>query len=699
MEDAVLLVNSEETLEQALKFINENEVLAYDTETTGLNVRKEIIIGFGISNGVTGCYIPIWSWSNVTNNLIRCGLSSTDINRILDTIKTKKLIMFNASFDARFTKNNLGIDLLPALHCDVLLLKHTCDEEFPFGLKELAIKHWGHDVKKEKEEMQLSIKANGGTATQFYKATTETIARYCVQDCLLTFKLYDRYSTELRRQGLSNFYYVDEVLPLYREVTIPMEERGVAVDVPKMQAALEDITQDLEQLENEIQEAISPQLELFRNWFLNKDYPKQTATGKQPTWAKKGLTQFEAWRQGTEDTWMFNLQSKHHLKKLFFDTLNEKPLSRTPTGLPQVDEEFIELMSQKYDWCAKLLIYNKLNKIKSTYIEGILEGVEDGRIYPTWLQHRTVSGRLGGNLQQLPRAIEGGNPLVAKYTNQIRSFIIPDSQCVLLGADYQQLEPSIFAHTSTDLALQSIFKEGKDFYSEVAIRTERLRDVSSDKTASNYLGKVNKGARQKAKAYSLGIAYGMTGYKLKFEIGCSEEEAERLVQDYLNAFPNLTSWMNRSKEAVKYKGQISTQAGRIRHMPRAAQLFKKYGASIDNDLQLWKAYNQYSDLYIQAKLDRREYKNLLNNAINFQVQGLAASIVNRAAIALTRKLKSEKLNAALIMQVHDELVLNVPRNEIEQVMNITQNIMENIVVLAVPLKAEPQIGTNYGETK
>lgn len=694
-------ITTEADLQLALQFIEENEVLAYDTETTGLNPRHDKVIGFGFSTADTGYYLPISVYDVDSDDMVLQDIAAAGIPAILGALAKKKLLMFNASFDARFTKFQLGVDLLPALHADVLLLKHTCDEEFPFGLKEIATKLWGHDVKKEKEEMQASIKSRRGKPTHFFKADRDTLAKYCVQDCLLTFRIFNHYSPLLKKEGLENFYYVEEVLPLYKEVTIPMEERGVRLDITKMQYQLFDINEDLQSLEVAIQEAIAPNLALFRTWFLNKDYPLQTATGKVPAWAKKYETQGEAFAAANPGAYMFNLQSKHHLKKLFFDTLGEEPLSRTPTGLPQVDEDFIEKMSQKYTWCEKLIEFNKLNKIKSTYIERLLEGAENGRYYASFMQHRTVSGRYAGDLQQLPRPLEPGqaSALVVHYTNQIRSFILPDSECKLLSADYEQLEPSIFAHTSGDNALQAIFRTGRDFYSEVAIKTERLSSVTSEKTANNYLGRVNKSARQKAKAYSLGIAYGMTAYKLKFELGCSEQEAEKLVNDYLSAFPSLASWMIQSKESVKFKGFIRTQAGRIRHMPRAASIFKKYGACIDHDLQLWKQYNDYPEKYALAKLDRREYKNLLNNAINFQVQGLAASIMNRASIAIARKLASEQLKAAIVAQIHDELVLNVPINETEQVSALVKDIMENITKLDVPLRTMPQLGNNFKECK
>ncbi len=675
-----MIVKTEADIAQLLQFINDNEVLAYDTETTGLNVRRDTIIGFGISNSSTSYYVPLYSYSNGQ------GLRPVSVRflPILLALKAKKILMFNASFDSRITKSNLGVDLLPALHTDVLLLKHTCDENFPFGLKEIATMLWGHDVKKEKEEMLASIKANGGTAKEYYKADTELLARYCEQDCLLTFKLYNHYSRQLREEGLEQFYYEDEVMPLYKTVTIPMEEAGVAIDLPKLNEALINIDADITLIEQGIQFAIQPHLSIFTTWFLNKDYPLQTFTGKQPAWAKKHNNQYSAWR-ADNDGHMFNLQSKHHLKKLFFDTFQEEPLSKTPTGLPQVDEDFLQHIAPKHDWVAQLIEFNKLNKIKSTYLERFRDEVEDGIFYPSFMQHRTVSGRYASDLQQLPRPISGDDR-ISHYTSIIRELIIPIKGNSLLSADYEQLEPRVFAHTSGDSALAKIFTDEQDFYSEIAKSTEGLTEV-------------NKEQRQKAKSYALGIAYGMTGYKLKFELNCTDEQADALVEKYLTAFPGLRRWMNESKEKAISTGAIKTETGRMRRLPRAKAIYSKYGPDITDSLRLWKTFNNTPDIYQNVRQDYKTFKNECNNAINFQVQGLAASIVNRAAIAINKKLKSEQLNARLVMQVHDELVYDVPEAELEHVSAIIKHAMENTTQLSVPLTTTPQSGTNFRQCK
>lgn len=686
-------------VQAALTFILSAPLLTYDTETTGLNVRRDKVIGFGFSDDATGFYIPLHTYEPTSGQLLDTGLRPQALV-LLQALSLKRLIMFNASFDIRVTESSLGVDLLSALYADAMLLKHTCDEEFPFGLKEIATKLWGTNVTEEKEAMQSSIKTHGGSAKEYYKADPKLIGSYCVKDCLLTMRVYRFYDSQLD-SSLRKFYYESEVLPLYREVVIPMERAGVRLDLLLIERAQHEICDALGQLEKEIYQAIEPDLGLFKDWFLNKDYP-QKSTGRIAKLIKQGMSLQEAqahqWATDCPGEPMFNLKSKFHLKKLFFDTLGLKPLSTTPTGLPQVDEEFLDSVVAQLPWVARLIEYNKLSKLKGTYIERFLDEHEYGRFYPSFQAHRTVSGRLAGDLQQLPRPIGDGS-LVAYHTDRIRAFIVPDEGAQLCSADYEQLEPSIFAHTSGDPALQAIFNSGIDFYSEVAIRTEGLTNVSSDKSAANYLGKVNKAARQKAKAYALGIAYGMSGYKLQFEIGVEQHEAEHLVENYLAAFPKLYTFMENSKEQARRVGRIATESGRIRRLPNAKRLFNIYGARLSNSLEIWKQFNASPAAYARAKADRSIYVNELNNAINFQVQGLAASIVNQASIKIARQLKSEQLKSRIVMQVHDELVLNVPLEETARVNSIVQQTMQEIVPLTVPLRTTPQFGASFLECK
>lgn len=738
------IVQTKSQLDELFAFIGANERLAYDIETTGLAVRKDRIIGFSIANSTRGYYVPFLRWDIATGSLIPAGLDKSDIQAVLHYLSDKKLITFNGAFDLPFTKNFFGVDLLPALCADVMLMAHTVDENRrSYALKEIAADYFGEDAKQEQLDMFASIKANGGSAKEYFKADLEPMAIYAIQDGVLTSKLFDKMLVELREDGLEDFFFTTETMPLYREVTIPMEQTGLLLDMPYVEGTYDAIRLDIEKLEGRIQDAIKPHLGVFEQWFLRKDYPyvysgafaqqaikyyggdlPLTASGAYSVAAGNvekmpdGL--LKRWLLRQEDlpeadivaiqkrlwasentTYMFNLNSRHHLKKLFFDTFGEKTLSTTPTGQNQADEEFIESMAPKYEWAANLIVYYKLMKLKGTYIERYIQEQENGRFYPKFFQHRTVSGRYSGDLQQLPRPVEGATDtdLVAKYTNRIRNFFIADPGAVLIDADYESLEPHVFAHVSGDEAIKDIFRNGLDFYSEIIIRTEGLTEYSAKKDAENYLGRLSKTLRQSRKPYCLGIPYGMTGYKLQFELGVPLELAERLVKNYLAAFPALSRAIGVSHSELLETGCVSTEASRMRRMPRAKELYEKYGKVILDDLELWKAFHDSPGVYAKAKQDRREFKNYLNNAFNVKVQGLAANIVNRASIALARAYKAKKIPAVIVANVHDELLVSCDKRFAEVAAKMMQNIMENNYKLSIPLKAVPVIGLRYGEVK
>jgi DNA polymerase I-like protein with 3'-5' exonuclease and polymerase domains len=739
-----MIIKNQFQLHALLQFIDNNDILAYDIETTGLSTRKDSIIGYAIANDKQGFYVPVKAWNKATETLDNCGISLDSHFLVLQKLATKKLLAFNAAFDLPFTKNNLGVDLLPSLYADVMLMSHTADENRKsYALKEIAADMYGKQAKDEQADMLASIKANGGTAKEYFKADLEPMAIYAVKDAVLTAKLYYDLLPLLEQDGLVDFFFEQEVMPLYREVTIPMEQTGIALDLPYMRSTLEEITVDIEKLEARIQAAIAPHLGIFEQWFLRKDFPytrsgaflqmaityykgdlPKTTSGAYSVAAKNienmapGLLrefllgnaelpekdivaiQRQLWAAENRK-YMFNLNSRHHLKKLFFDTLGEKTINRTPTGQNQADEEFVSSMTGKYEWTKDLLVYYKLVKLKGTYIERFLEEQENGRFYPRFLQHRTVSGRMSGDFQQLPRPVEDAdeNDLVARYTNRIRNFFIADEGSVLIDADYESLEPHIFAHVSNDESIKNIFRKGLDFYSEIAIKTESIQDMSADKKAPNYLGKLDKPRRQTAKAYALGIAYGLTGYKLQYELNIPLPQAEKLVKGYLDAFPSLHAAMKQSHMQCLEQGYVKTQAGRIRRFPRAIEIYQKYGKVILDDLELWKALHDSPGLYERAKVERRELKNYLNNAFNVQIQGLASSVVNKASILLAKAFKHQNILAIIVANVHDELLVSCKAEFATQAAEIMQQIMEHNPEISIPLKAVPNIGQRYGEIK
>jgi DNA polymerase-1 len=399
------------------------------------------------------------------------------------------------------------------------------------------------------------------------------------------------------------------------------------------------------------------------------------------------------WRE-TNDGNFFNIQSKDQLGEIAFNVLGFKPLSNTTKGKPQFDDDMIQAIAETQEWAKNLRIYNKLLKIKSTYIDRFLNASENGIYYFYYKQHGTVSGRYGSDAQQLPRPKEEGDddPVIIEYTNLVRAFFIPKEGNIFVDCDYESLEPHVFAHVSGDDGLKDIFRNNWDFYSTIAIKTEGLNQYSGDKKADNFLRKHAPKKRNTAKAYALGIPYGMGAYALGKNINVTTKEADKLVKGYLSGFPELDKWMKRSEMEAKTLGYVKTQVGRVRHLPKVKAIYENIG---DNLLDWnFKRKLEYEFGKDQVKNLSRDFINGLNNAKNVQIQGLSASIVNRAAMEINREFKKRGINGWVCAQIHDQIVCEVPKEHAEEAAKIVQDKMENTTKLSIALKAPPAIAHN-----
>jgi DNA polymerase-1 len=405
--------------------------------------------------------------------------------------------------------------------------------------------------------------------------------------------------------------------------------------------------------------------------------------------------------------------------------------ANTKSGRDKFDMNMVEELAKKYPWAENLRVYNKLLKIKSTYVDRFRDRQEDGRYYFYFKQNGTVSGRYGSDAQQLPKPLEEGEdaPVIMKYVNIVRAFLTAGKGRKVIDADYESLEPHCFASVTGDKNLQEIFNNGWDFYSTVAIRTEKLNEdrvnypngVSADKKADNYLKKIDPVKRNQAKAYSLGIAYGMEAYALSMSLFSNpnnardagkrnQKEAQALVDGYLNGFPQLKEWRERSREEVKANGRIQNYVGRIRHLPKVQKLYNKF----QDRMMDWR-FRKELETKVPPKYIRkdgevvktisprdqvtqayRDYRNGLNNCLNFQLQSLAAAVVNRAALKINRKAIELGLDAKVQAQVHDQLIINCDEKDVDMFAPYVQEIMENTTKLpGVTLKAPPEISNNW----
>ena len=762
MNKSYVTVDSIETLKQMIEHIKSCDIIAFDTETNSLNPRKGKIIGFSVSGEVgKGYYMPTMIFKDelLQDAYIEDQVAHDLAKKTISLLIGKKLVMHNASFDVKFVKCFYDINLLSSLYVDTMLLVHTVKEEgagfmggSAFGLKDIAKmiqKDINLDVEKAANEEQIalkeSIKKNGGQITrdnyEIWKADLELLSEYAAADTDLTLRVYNHFIKLLYDEKLEDFFFKDEVMPLYKEVTIPMEQVGIKLDMELIKSSRANIMEKLQEYSDLVMKELlkNPDVRAWVVFKATEAYPpnnkgtfaqelvkdmkfeleQSSKSGKYnlsrssimrlpECSAKHFLLHGDAtvldrdismkismrlWKEDNDGLY-FNIQSKDQMGEIAFGVLGIKPLSTTKTGKPQFDDDTVQSIANKFEWAKHLRIYNRLLKIKSTYMDRFLDAQEDGRYYFYYKQHGTVSGRYGSDAQQLPRPKEEGDDeaIVIEYNNLIRAFFVPGGHNIFVDCDYESLEPHTFAHVSGDEGLKDIFRNNWDFYSTIAIKTEGLTQYSPDKKAPNFLRKLDPKLRNKAKAYALGIPYGMGAYALGMTLGIATKEAKKLVDGYLNGFPELKKWMETSKKQAKEQGFVKTQVGRIRHLPKVKAIYDKIG----DDLLDWNIKKEMERQYGVDKIKSlsRDYINGLNNSCNVQIQGLAASIVNRAALAINRKFKELGINGWVCAQIHDQLVIEVDHDRSEEAARIVQDLMENTTKLSIDLKAPPTLAIN-----
>lgn len=752
--------------------------MVLDVETDSVSEKTAKLYGIGICfNEQTAFYITwrnhegeeIWDWKSRQFIAAYLGLLAKDT----------KVIGHNIIYDTLVLENNLGIDISPYIYSDTILQKHTLEEEPPFALKEIAVYELGDWADKAQERLKESVLANGGTwkkdAKDMYLAETSILGEYCMWDVLITYKLFKIYEERLAKENLLDLFYADEIMPLYREVTIDMKRKGFPVDVPYYENLKEELIAELAGMQKRIMDEIKPLTAKFVSKLLNKEHPVK-ATGNFPkllgaylgiplpvqkktgkvTLARKAVEaqkaagcakpmheDFYNWLLGENvfptsipygsvehiqekmylgkkdrvergRKYVFNLGSGDHMAALLFKELGIKPRKFTDggkKGIPkpatdaEVLDEVIAVYQEEHPFLSILLDYRKLGKLLSTYVLGILDRQIDGMIYTSMLQFGTTSGRYSSrnpNLQNQPRIKDedsGLSPLVLKYVNAIRYGFVAPPGFKVVNADFSQLEPMCFAHMSGDPKLQDVFNKKHDLYSQIAIDVftrvspewrKMLKDVSADKKADNYLKKVYPEFRQKAKIFCLAVVYGAEESRIKQSMGCSWKEAKKIIKAYLSAYPNLKKYMRSCNDSAKNTGMVRTEFGRVRHLAAAATMKTLYGDKlIDYEWAQEKGLTE----------QRRKFKNLLNNAKNFPIQGLAAHIVNRAMINCSREFKKNNIDGWIGLQVHDEITCIIREDQAKLAGEILQDSMENTTLISVPLIAEPLIADNWGEAK
>ncbi len=352
---------------------------------------------------------------------------------------------------------------------------------------------------------------------------------------------------------------------------------------------------------------------------------------------------------GTE----FNVNSTPQLREILFDKLGLTPQKRTKTGF-STDASSLEKLAGQHPIIEHLLAYREVEKLRSTYGDGLLaEVADDGRIHATFNQTVARTGRLSSDQPNLHNI-----PVRSEIGREFRRAFVPAPGCELLVADYNQIELRCIAHLAQDPGLIESFRSGRDIHTETA---SRIFGVEPDAVTIDQ--------RSKAKMVSYGLAYGMEAYGLGQRLNIATEEAALILAAYFEAFPSVREYMERTVAEARERGYTETLFGRRRQIPELSS----------------------PNFRIRQAGERQ--------AMNAGIQGLAADIFKVALVRLTAALEDSQMDSQLILQVHDEVLLDVPPAEHDRAAKVVVDVMTGAVDLSVPLEVNLAFGPSWADAK
>ena len=350
----------------------------------------------------------------------------------------------------------------------------------------------------------------------------------------------------------------------------------------------------------------------------------------------------------------FNINSPKQLGVILFEQLGLPVLKKTKTGYSTA-ADVLEKLEGQHEIISHILLYRQLGKLLSTYIEGLLKEIhEDGKVHTRFQQALTTTGRLSStnpNLQNIPVRLEEGRKIRKAFVPSVPGW-------VMVAADYSQIELRVLAHMSQDERLVQAFKDDSDIHTTTAsdVFHVPVEEVTGD-------------MRRAAKAVNFGIVYGISDYGLSQNLNITRKEAAAFIDRYFASFPGVKGYMNDIVAAAKNDGFVTTLMNRRRYLPDISS----------------------SNFNLRSFAER--------TAMNTPIQGSAADIIKKAMIDMDAALEREGLKTNMLLQVHDELIFEVPVDELEKIMQLVPEVMESAVPLDVPLKVDIATGDTWYDTK
>ncbi len=588
-----------EALDRWIGKLEQSDLFSFDTETTSLNYMEAQLVGLSFSTEPgEAAYVPVaHDYEGAPEQLSR-ELVLEKLRPLLEDVNKAKLGQ-NLKYDKNILAN-YGIELKGLQH-DSMLQSYVLDSTASrHDMDSLALKYLQRITTHYED-----VAGKGSKQIPFNQVSIEQAAPYAAEDADITLQLHQNFWPELQRNKKLQHVYENIEIPLI-SVLSHVERNGVMVDAEMLTQQSHELASRMSEIEQEAH-----------------DLAKQT----------------------------FNISSPKQIQKILYDDMQLPVLAKTPKGQPSTAESVLQELARDYDLPRLILDYRSLNKLKTTYTDKLPGQISSvtGRVHTSYHQAVTATGRLSSsdpNLQNIPIRTEEGR--------RIRQAFISPPNCMLLAADYSQIELRIMAHLSKDKGLLEAFSNNEDIHRKTAAEVFAIKpdEVSNEQ-------------RRAAKAINFGLIYGMSPFGLAKQLGIRRNEAKEYVDRYFAHYPDVKNYMENTREQAREQGYVETVFGRRLYLPE-----------------------------INARnAARRQYAE--RTAINAPMQGTAADIIKSAMIKIEAWLNKEHPDVKLIMQVHDELVFEVPEEKVDALEPEIRNIMTHSVELSVPLLVDIGTGNNW----
>ncbi len=588
------IITNPESVDRLVAELQSVPAFAIDLETTGKQPMYAALVGISLSwEPGRAYYVPV---GHLTGAQPPIAYVLDKLKPIIEDPGVAKLA-HNGKYDMTVLAE-YGIEL-QNLSFDTMIAAHLLGEK-ALGLKPLAFSKLG-------VEMTPITDLIGKGAKQVSMAHVD-IARtgeYACADADMTLRLAGLFESQLKEQGLWSLF-ADVEMPLV-PVLLRMERNGVALDGDSLWSMSQSLGQRMMELEVEIYNSVGHR---------------------------------------------FNINSTQQLGAVLFGELRLPGGRKTKSGY-STDASVLEGLRGAHPVIEPLLEYRQLTKLKSTYVDSLpaLINPKTGRVHTSFNQTGTATGRLSSsdpNLQNIPIRGELGR--------QVRKAFVAGDDCLLLAADYSQIDLRVMAHLSRDASLLAAFQRDEDIHKATAAEVFGVPP-----------SEVTPDMRRVAKTVNFGVIYGISGYGLVQATELTREEASGFINAYFDKHSGVKEYVESTKRHARERGYVETVLGRRRYIPEI----------------------NASNAQVRAAAERM--------AINMPVQGTAAEIAKLAMIRIQREMDKRELKSRMILQVHDELVFEVPRDELEEMKGVVEEIMPHAMALSVPLKVEAKIGKNWGE--